>query len=370
MRVDAPRGVWRRTRASSHVAPPVRAGPVTVPVVEALEARELLSFYNGPAATRPFIATGGLYQAQVSGPGVVNVRPAGTGAIDLVAYGTTAASTVTITQTQPRYHFPNQLVRIHTLTVKSGQLGGLDAAPAELTGPMTTLTNDVSTLNLGALGPKSQIVIDGDLGEMSVSSVVLGPTGHVAIADDLTPISSSSASGASTSGALTIGTMTLDGGRFAIGRDALEPVTIQGNLTILRDGQLAIDRDSTSALTVNGSVQLESGGQILVGRNLDNLAISGNLLVGPSGSGIAVGGVLSSLTVGGSFQGQGGTSAPSAFDLGVGLDLTKLTILGGVPGQASLINANIRAGGSISNVNLAYGSINSTIQPNTPPPPP
>ncbi len=358
MRVDAPRGVWRRTRALSHVAPPARAGRATVPVVEALEVRELLSFYNGPAATRPFIATGGLYQAQVSGPGVVNVRPAGTGAINLVAYGTTAASTVTITQTQPRYHFPNQLLQIHTLTVKSGQLGGLDAATAELTGRMTTLTNDVTTFDLGALGPKSQVVIDGDLGEMSVSSVVLGPTGHVEIADDLT------------SGAVTIGTMTLDGGRFAIGRDALEPVTIQGNVTILRDGQLAIGRDATSALTVNGSVQLESGGQILVGRNLDNLAISGNLLVGPSGSGIAVGGVLSSLTVGGYFQGQGGTSAPSAFDLGVGLDLTSLTILGGVPGQASLINANIRAGGSISNVNLAYGSINSTIQPNTPPPPP
>ncbi|HZW31038.1 MAG TPA: hypothetical protein VFF52_10045, partial [Isosphaeraceae bacterium] len=236
MRVDAPRGVWRRTRALSHVAPPARAGRATVPVVEALEVRELLSFYNGPAATRPFIATGGLYQAQVSGPGVVNVRPAGTGAINLVAYGTTAASTVTITQTQPRYHFPNQLLQIHTLTVKSGQLGGLDAATAELTGRMTTLTNDVTTFDLGALGPKSQVVIDGDLGEMSVSSVVLGPTGHVEIADDLT------------SGAVTIGTMTLDGGRFAIGRDALEPVTIQGNVTILRDGQLAIGRDATSAL--------------------------------------------------------------------------------------------------------------------------
>ena len=71
--------------------------------------------------------------------------------------------------------------------------------------------------------------------------------------------------------------------------------------------------------------------------------------------------------VGGTFQGRGGTNAPSAFDVGVGLNLSSLTILGGVPGQGGLINANIRAGGSISGVNIAYGTINSTIQPNTPP---
>ena len=87
-----------------------------------------------------------------------------------------------------------------------------------------------------------------------------------------------------------------------------------------------------------------------------------------SDSGIAVNGALNGLTVNGYFQGQAGTANPSVIDLGVGLNLNNLTILGGVPGQGGLINANIRAGGSISNVNIAYGSINSTIQPNTPPP--
>ena len=368
MIADAPRGVRRRTRDSRHVAAPPRAGRATVPLVEALEARELLSFYNGPSANRPVISNGGLYLIQVSGPGVVNVRPAAKGAIDLIAYGTTAATTLNITQTLPRFHFPHQFLPIHTLIVRSGQLGGLNAAPAELTGRMTPLSNAVSTLDLGALGPNSRVDINGDVAAMNIGSVALGPTGHVAIAGDLAPGASASPSGSSTLGAVAIGAMSLDGGRFTIGRDALEPVTIQGDLTILHDGQLAIGRDSTSTLAINGSVQLQSGGQILVGRNLDNLGIGGNLLVSPSGSGIAVGGALNGLSVGGYFQGQGGTSAPSAFDLGVGLSLTSLTILGGVPGVGGLINANIRAGGSISNVNIAYGSINSTIQPNTPPP--
>jgi hypothetical protein len=367
MIADAPRRVWRRVRDSRHVAVPARTPRTTVPILEALEARELLSFFNGPSANRPVISSAGLFQIQVSGPGVVNVRPAAQGMIDVIAYGTTAGTILNITQTQPRFHFPNQFLLIHNLIVRSGQLGGLEAAPAELKGRITPLANAVSTLDLGALGPKSQVEINGNVTAMNLGSVALGPTGHVAIAGDLTPGSSSSQSSPATLGGVTIGTMSLDGGRFAIGRDALEPVTIQGDLTILHNGQLAIGRDATSPLTVNGSVQLNSGGQIFIGRNLDNLAVGGNLLVSPSGSGIAIGGALNGLTVGGYFQGQGGTSAPSVFDLGVGLNLNNLTILGGVPGQGGLINANIRAGGSISNVNIVYGSVNSTIQPNTPP---
>jgi hypothetical protein len=370
MIADAPRRIWRRVRDWKHVAVPARADRTTVPILEALEARELLSFYNGPAATRPVISNAGLFQIQVSGPGVVNVRPAAQGAIDLIAYGTTSATILNITQTQPRYHFPNQLLLIHNLVVRSGQLGGLEAAPAELKGRLTPLNNAVSNLALGALGPKSQVDINGSVAAMNIGSVALGPTGHVAIAGDLAPASSSSSSQSSpaTLGGVTIGTLSLDGGRFAVGRDALEPVTIEGDLTILHDGQLAIGRDATSPLIVNGSVRLNSGGQILIGRNVENLAVGGNLLVSPSGSGVAVGGALNGLTVGGYFQGQGGTSAPSVFDLGVGLNLNSLTILGGVPGQGGLINANIRAGGSISNVNIVYGSVNSTIRPNTPPP--
>ena len=45
-----------------------------------------------------------------------------------------------------------------------------------------------------------------------------------------------------------------------------------------------------------------------------------------------------------------------SFDLGVGLNISGLTISGGTTSQDGLINANIRAGGSITGVNIAYGS--------------
>src|SRR5262249_33546973 len=169
------------------------------------------------------------FLVQVSGPGVVKVHPAAQGGIDLVAFGTNADSTITITQTQPRPHFPNQLLPIHKFIVKSGQLGSLEAAAAELTGRMTPLTSSVSTFDIAALGPKAQVDINGSVGAMSVSSIDLGPTGHVAITGDLNSFDQS--------GPMIIGAITLDGGRFAIGRDSLESVTIAGNLSVTHDGQ-------------------------------------------------------------------------------------------------------------------------------------
>ena len=85
---------------------------------------------------------------------MVKAHPAVHGAIDLTAYGTTADTTITITQTKPRYHFPNQLLMIHNLAVRSGQLGGLEALPIELNGRMTPMTNSVNTLDIGPQGPR------------------------------------------------------------------------------------------------------------------------------------------------------------------------------------------------------------------------
>ena len=192
---------------------------------------------------------------------------------------------------------------------------------------------------------------------MSVSTIDLGPTGHVEITGDLNSFAQT--------GPMTIGAVTLDGGRFTVGRDSLESIAISGDLTISQDGQLAIGRDQNGTFTVNGSVLLSTGGQLIVGRNLGDLSVNGNLIVGPSGSGIAVDGALNGLTIDGYFQGQGGTSTPSAIDLGVGLNLTSSSILGGVSGQGGLIHANIRAGGSISGVDIAYGTYQSTIQANS-----
>jgi hypothetical protein len=141
-------------------------------------------------------------------------------------------------------------------------------------------------------------------------------------------------------------------------------------MTISQDGLFSIGRDLDDSLSVNGNLILDTGGQIFVGRNLNDLAVDGNVIVNPSGSGIVVNGALGNLNVSGIFQGQGGTGTPTLFDLGVGLSISGLTISGGTTSQDGLINANIRAGGTITGVNITYGSVNSTIQPNTPPPVP
>ena len=111
---------------------------------------------------------------------------------------------------------------------------------------------------------------------------------------------------------------------------------------------------------------LSSGGQFLVGRNLNDLTVVGNLIVEPNGSGVAVGGALSGLDRRTAIsRGRVARSNPSAVDLGVGLNLSGLTILGGVSGQGGLVNANVRAGGTVSGEDIAYGLYNSTIQGNT-----
>jgi hypothetical protein len=330
------------------------------PTIEPLEGRRLLSFYTGPSAVRNILASGGVFRIQVEGPGLIKVHPAAGGAIDLSAFGTNPDTTLSISQVRPRYHFPSQLLSIHKLTVTSGQLGGLDAAAAQLTGVMTPLTNTMATFTLGQLGPRAQVHVVGSVGVMTVSKINLGPTGVVSISGALNT--------AQLTGSMTIGSVSLDGGQFTIGQDSVAPISIADTMTISHDGLFSVGRDLDGSLTVNGNLELDSGGQLMIGRNLADLTVNGNVIVNPSGSGIVVNGVIGDVVVSGIFQGQGGTATPTAFDLGVGLNLTGLNILGGNKSQNGLINANIRAGGSISGVNIVYGTVNSTIQPNTPPP--
>ena len=325
--------------------------------LEALESRRLLSSFSPPSANLPVIAPSGAYIIHVDGPGVVKDRMTTNGAIDISAYGTTDATTISIIQTKPRFHFPSQLLAIQNLMIRSGELGGLNASSAELAGHMTPLTNSVNTFEIGELGPKSQVNINGSVGSMTVSSIDLGPIGHFEVTGDLNDLSQS--------GPMTIGAVTLDGGKFTVGRDSIDSININGDLAISQDGLLSIGRDQDGTFNVNGSALLNSGGQISVGRNLGSMSVTGNLIVGPNGSGIAINGAISSLNVDGYFEGQGGSANPSAIDLGVGLNLTGLTILGGISGKGGLINANVRAGGSASGVSITYGQYNSTIQSNT-----
>ena len=286
--------------------------------------------------------------------------------------GTTPSTTLSITQVRPRYHFPSQLLSIHKLTVTSGQLGGLDAAVVQLTGMMTPLTNTMTSVTVGELGPAARVEIVGSVGEMTVSNINLGPTGLVSITGGLNTAdstdSSTSSSTTDLTGLMTIGSLNLNGGRFVIGQDSVAPIDVLDNMTISHDGLFSVGRDMDGPITVNGNLELSSGGQLFVGRNLDDLTVNGNVIVNPGGSGIVVNGTVSDLVVNGTFQGQGGTAAPTFFDLGVGLTIDGLSILGGNISQNGLINANIRAGGSISGVDVVFGSVNSTIQPNTPPP--
>jgi hypothetical protein len=357
-----------RTRTRSGYSSGTPASPrlnrSRAPILEALESRRLLA-YLGPSTKLPVTTSTGEYLIQVAGPGAVSVQPAGQGTINLTVYGTTTASTITITQIQPRYHIPGQFLVIRHLFVRTRQLGGLTATPMELDGRMTPLTNSMNNLDVGELGPDARVDLVGGLDELSATSVVLGPLGSVSIGQGINTASPTPVQSASfTLGTVTFGTMSLNGGRFAIGADTTQPITVQGNLTVSQSGQFLIGRDEAGSLTVGGSLAVDSGGQFLVGRNLDDLTVSGNLIIGPA-SGIAVEGEVNDLTVNGYFQGQGGTTNPSAIDLGVGLNISGLTILSGVPGQGGLINANIRAGGSIGGVDIPYGAYKSTIQSST-----
>jgi hypothetical protein len=347
MFAHARRRAWRR--------------PALSPRLEPLEGRELLStLFTGPSATLPVRTTGGIFQIQVSGPGVVKVHPAGRSAIQLTAFGTTSATTITVGQLRPLWHSPSRLLVLNKVVVVSGQLGSFNATPSELNGSMTQINNTVNTLEFGEIGPNAQIKVNGDVGTMSANQVDLGPLGQVVISgalntNDLT-------------GSMTIGNLTVNSGRFVIGADSIAPISVTGDMTISKNGLFSVGRDMDGSLTVNGNLELDTGGQLFVGRNMSNLTVNGNIIVNPSGSGIVVNGALGSLSVTGIFQGQGGTSAPTLFDLGVGLTLDGLNIAGGTLSQNGLINANIRAGSTISGVNITYGTVNSTIQPNTPPP--
>jgi hypothetical protein len=342
----ARRSTWRRRAVA--------------PALEGLEPRRLLSVYTGPSTVRTVQSSGGTFLIQVSGPGVIKENSAGRSGIDLSAFGTTSATTINITQVRPRWHFPSQYLVLSKLRITSGQLGGLNAGFSELNGKMTPLNSTLSTLALGSIGPKAQIDVNGNVGAMTVSQVNLGPTGHVVISGQLNT--------SDLTGSMTIGGFTINGGRFVIGQDSMAPIAVSGTMTISHDGLFSIGRDLDDSLSVNGNLVLDTGGQIFVGRNLSDLTVNGNVIVNPSGSGIVVNGALGALNVTGIFQGQGGTSTPTLFDLGAGLTINALTISGGTTSQDGLIDANIRAGGSISAVGITYGSVNSTIQANTPPP--
>ena len=304
---DARRRSWRSIPAAASRSARVRRTS-TAPAVESLEGRQLLSTSTGfsyvhniqtPTGINHNIQTPtGIFSLQVTGPGMLKARPAGHGAINLNLLGTTANSSLSITQVQPRFHVVNTFLVIQNLTIKSGQIGNIQASPAELDGrmtlPMTPLTTSINTLQFGALGPNAQIDVNGSVNTMDIGSV--GSSAQIDVNG-------------------SVGTMNV------------------------------------------GSVNLGPSGHVVIAGNLNSLTVTGNLLVNPGSSGIMVGGNLNGLTVNGIFQGQG----TSAIDLSVGLDLTNFTVLGGSSNLGSVRSANIAVGKNIVGLDIQHGIFNSLI---------
>jgi hypothetical protein len=320
------------------------------PVFDCLEGRQLLSGYTGFSHVRNILAPSGFYRVQLTGGGVLKSMPARGGSVNLSLLGTTPESTLTITQVRPRLHLPAENLEINSLSIKSGQMGSIHAGPATLDGVMSPLAGSLSTLEFGTLGPNSQVDIGGSVGSIIVGAVALGPGGHVVIAGDL--------SGSSGSGAMTVGSMVIDGGQFVIGRDAVAPISIVGDMRLSHNGLFAVGRDQLGTFSVGGSILLDKGGVLEFGRNVSGITVDGNLVVDPSGGGIGVGGELGNLTIQGIFRGQG---SPTGIDLGVGLSLDQFTVNGGTTDQGSVQFANINVGKNIQNMTIAHGIFDSWI---------
>ncbi|MBV8127253.1 MAG: hypothetical protein JO114_06245, partial [Planctomycetaceae bacterium] len=332
---DARRRSWRLIPAAASRSARVRRTS-TAPAVEALEGRQLLSTSTGFSYVHNIhTSTGinhiiqtpiGIFSLQVTGPGVLEARPAGHEAINLNVLGTTTNSSLSITQVQPRFHVVNSLLMIQNLTIKSGQIGNIQASAAELDGPMTLpmtpLTTPINTLQFGALGPNAQINVNGNLGSMSVQNdVTLGPSGHVVIGGNLNsltvagnllvnPGSGGIVVGGNLNG-LTVngffqgqGTSAID---LSVGLDLTNFTVLGGgsNLGGVRSANIAVGKDIggldiqhgifnsliTAGVLIDGSPQNSSSGgnigpdgfnaifdsEILAGAQINNLTINGSV---------------------------------------------------------------------------------------------
>ncbi|MFO0891646.1 MAG: hypothetical protein U0790_21185 [Isosphaeraceae bacterium] len=294
----------------------------------------------------------GVFSLALDGPGILKTTPAGNGAFNVRVLGTTEDSTLTIAQVRPRYHAVSGLLPIRNISIQSGEIGGINAGAVLLNGSMTPLDSSPSLISFGALGPNAQIDVRGSVGAMAFGEVALGPGGHVVIAGDLTGTGSSGGAG------LSVGEMTLQAGQFVIGRDALAPVAIAGDVRLSENGLFSVGRDLAGTLDVGGSVVLDAGGEILVGRNLGGMTVNGDVLVNPQAAGILVNGNMGRTRINGIFRGQG---SPSNIDLAVGLNLNGLEVVGGTANQGSIQDANISVGKSLSGLNAAHGIYRSWI---------
>ncbi len=289
---------WRSIPAAASRSAQVRRTS-TAPAVESLEGRQLLSTFTGFTHVRNIQTPAGIFSLQVTGPAVLKASPAGHGAINLNVLGTTANSSLSITQVRPRFHVVNTLLAIQNLTIKSGQIGSIQASPAELDGPMTlpmTLltTTSINTLQFGALGPNAQIDVNGNVGSMSVqNNVNLGPSGHIVIAGDLNSLTvngifqGQGTSAIDLSVGLNLNGLTVLGGSANQGGIQSANIAVGKNIVGLNIQHGVFNSLITAGVLINGSSSGANIGadgtdaifdsEILAGAQIINLTINGDV---------------------------------------------------------------------------------------------
>ena len=296
---DARGRSWRSIPAASRSARVRRTS--TAPAVESLEGRQLPSTFTGFTHVRNILTPAGIFSLQVTGPGVLKASPAGHGTINLNVLGTTTNSSLSITQVKPRFHVVNNLLVIQNLTIKSGQIGNIQASPAGLDGPMTLpmtpLTTSINTLQFGALGPNAQIDVNGDVGSMSVQNVNLGPSGHVVIAGNLNSLTvtgifqGQGTSAIDLSVGLNLTNFTVLGGSSNLGGVRSANIAVGKDIVGLNIQHGIFNSLITAGVLIDGSPQNSSSGgnigpdgsdaifdsQLLAGVQIKNLLINGDV---------------------------------------------------------------------------------------------
>jgi hypothetical protein len=314
----------------------------STPSLEALEERQLLSFYSGVSSVRPVIAGGAIYQLTVTGGGYERVGFNRQG-LQLNLLGTTNASTFSVSLMRVLPHSRQTPLKIAGIKVESGQLGNIQAqGTANLVGPITPLGN-VNAIAFNSILGNAQINIAGNLGGLTAGTIALGPSGAINVGGNLT-------------GAFDAGAIALNSGSITIGNDATAPIAAT-SITLAHNATLGVGRDDTGGIAVANDVTLDSGGTLKVGRELAGLSINGNLVVTPTGGAVSVGGDLMNLVVNGVIEGNG-TARP---DLNVGLNLNSLSVLGGQPDAGGIEHASIAVAKSIDGFNVPHGVFNSLI---------
>ncbi len=262
-----------RRRRRSGDAGASRSGAVrrsSRPCVEPLEGRALLSFYTGPTMSRPVIVGNSFSTVAVTGGGYETVRLDRKGHATITLYGTGPNSVLTIGAAAGKPHFssPSPL-QIDQINVKSGSIGSIQAAGADLVGSLV-LPGGANQVAFNEIGPSAKFEV-GSVGTLTVGDVNLGPTGLVEIPGGL---------GGSTAGsgqASSLGSLEIDGGQFVVG-GVNGPLTI-GSVSLQRGGQVYVGGDLADGLDVTGDFQATSDGQLVVAGS-----VTGSPVTAPSGT--------------------------------------------------------------------------------------